>query len=429
MPKADSEKRLPDGTLIEFRSRTYGVKVVRVPYVATDGVVRYAEPWVVRKTVSKETQAFRLGTNQKSAEKLADEIAAFLSIPQNTMAQAVAKYNPRQEARGTATVGECLDAFEKALGIIGRRGAPVSDGTFKGYRSNVLKVLRRVQMYRDGKEWVPFMGMHHIDFSPWLKLSTDILTARLVQDYKLASVPSLEEADEEEVISARISCDSTLLNARAVFSKRALQYFAQVGMKLPELSSFLSEPSYNARRFFELLPPEVITTIMRESMSLRDENVDAYRAFILSMHCGLRAAEAKAFGLDWLRDEDRPMIYVRVRGEFNPKHGKGRRVALTRWVYDLLLELGPLQKADAAQEDLTTWLRARLPEGARIQKPIHELRKCWVSSKAKMEGLLAAAQQAGHSDPKVTQTHYGDNQMSDRLIPFWRLPPAQAINS
>ena len=78
--------------------------------------------------------------------------------------------------------------------------------------------------------------------------------------------------------------------------------------------------------------------------------------------------------------DDKPMLYVRRRGEFNPKHGKGRKVVLEKWVYATLEELGPVRQGDAL-EHLGTWIRGLLPADARITKPIHELRKCWVSAK------------------------------------------------
>jgi hypothetical protein len=49
--------------------------------------------------------------------------------------------------------------------------------------------------------------------------------------------------------------------------------------------------------------------------------------------------------------------------------------------------------------------------------------------KAKTEGLLAAQQQAGHKDANTTVEHYSDNMLSDRLIPLWKLPTAEALKT
>lgn len=426
MPMPDTFKRTQNDEVVEFRSRVYGARVFRKEYPRPGGTSHFARTWCLRKMVGRTLQVFPLGTDMRTAEKLADEITAFLSIPSHTMDMAVAKYNPRRKAKGIATIGECLAAFEGALAIIGRRGAAVSVSSFKGYRSFLLTLVRKALAYRDGETWESFRGQSNVDFSPWLNRSTEILSARLVMDFKLASVPSTEDADEEEIQTAKISADTTLRNARAIFGERATAYFRDLGLVLPDLTGFMKEPDFGAKRFFELLPSEVIICLHRASLALRSENLDAYRAFLLCAHCGLRAGEAMAFVPEWLRMDDKPMLYVRRRGEFNPKHGKGRKVVLEKWVYATLEELGPVRHGDAL-EHLGTWIRGILPADARITKPIHELRKCWVSAKAKTEGLLAAAQQAGHSDPKVTQTHYGDNQMADRLIPFWQKPVEEAL--
>ena len=422
MPQKDSLKNDADGKAVEFRTARYGVLVYRKVYPRSDGAERPARNWIMRRTISGKTAVFSLGVDQRSAEKKADEIAAFCSIPQNTLAQAVATYNPRQKERGLATIGDCLDTYERARAIIGRRGGAIGESTWKGYRSFLLKLVRRTVAYRDGEKWVPFNGQHHIDFTPWTKLSTDILTAKFVMDFKLATIAVDADGepitDEEEIQTAKISADTTLRNARAIFAEKALKYFGEVGMKLPDLNGFMKEPDFGAKKYFELLGADVIVGFMRQSLALRASDPEAYKVFLLCMHCGLRAGEAAAFSPDWIQNEDRMMLYVRVKGEFSPKRGKGRKVAIAPWVAAALNEAGPVRGQEPFDR-LTAWVRGQLPEGSRIEKPLHELRKCWVSYKAKTEGLLAASQQAGHSDPKVTSTHYADNMLADRLVPFW----------
>lgn len=420
MPAPDSQKRTEDGAIVEFRTRIHNARVFRQAYDRSSGDKEYAKSWILKKSVAKEAGAFRLGYDMRTAEKLADEICAFLSIPTNTVAMAVERYNPRRMARGIATIGECLDAFEGARAIIGRRGRAVGVNTMKIYRIGLLKLVRHGLAHRDNEEIEDIRGRRRFDYSPWLNQSTTVLTSRLINDFKLSAVAA-SGGDEEEMLSSKITADSSIQCARAIFSPRAQKYFRELGMKLPDLKSFLEEPNFGAKKYFELLSPSVIEKIMRDALELCASDPQAYKAFLLCAHCGLRAGEAVSFSPEWLRMEDQPVLGVRIRGEFNPKGGKGRKVLIEPWV------MAELQKGGVtdleAFERLTQWLRDRIPVEARVFKPLHELRKCWVSVKAKTEGLLAASQQAGHSDPKVTQTHYGDNKMPDRLLSFWQENP------
>lgn len=428
MPAQSSIEKLPNGEVVRFKTSRFGLAVARQKN--GDGI--YSKNFHYTKMVGGRVVRFPVGYSVRDAERLAEEIAGFLSDPRNTLDMAISRYNPRRTSRHNevATFEEVLTAYENALGVIGRKGQAVSKNTFKGYKSSLLTILRRVEAYRKGKEFESFMGKREIDFGPWLKMTVDVLTPKFVWDLKLASMPpppeGEEEPDEDEALTAKISCDSMLRCARAIFGKQAMRYYKEAKLNVPNISEFLSEPGFSAKKYFQLLPPNVIVEIMRQSIALRVADVDAFRAYLLTTHCGLRRGEALAFKPSWLREEDRPMLYVTAKGTFNPKHGHGRKVAIEKWVFDTLTELGPVQSADSLTR-LNEWVKGIIPKEHSVGKPIHELRKLWVSQKAKFEGILAAAQQAGHNDPRTTSTHYADNMMPDKLLPLWKEPTEAAI--
>lgn len=419
-------------TDLRFCTKKLGLSIFKKQFTARDGSLQHSQSWYWTKMVAGQVATFPLGYNKREAEKLAEEIASFISIPTNTLDMAEARYNPRKAARANkvATFTDILEAYGNALPIIGRKGKAVSASTFKGYRSFLATMLRKVEAFREGKEFKSFFGQNNVDYSPWFDQPIDLLTAKFVMDFKLCSMPPApegeDEPDEEEALVAKISADTALRCARALFSKQALRYYREVKLNLPDLSGFMAEPDFGAKKYFQILPPEVIVNIVRASIALRDSDEDAYRAYLLTMHCGLRRGEAEAFKLSWMRDEDRPTLYVTVRGKFNPKHGHGRRVIIETWVADALKQLGPVRDA-ASLDRLNDWVKGLIPKEHGVGKPLHELRKCWVSCKAKTDGIHAAATQAGHKDVKVTTTHYADNQMPDRLIALWKEPTAAAI--
>jgi hypothetical protein len=228
-----------------FRTAKLGVLVYQQRYKDRHGAEVYARPWYMRKTVCGTTAVFPLGLKKRTAEKIAEEIAAFLSIPSNTLDQALAKYNPRAKARAekVTTIGECIECYGKALRVVGRRGASVSQNTFEGYKSCMRTFLRRVDCYRNGVEFESFNGRHNVDYSKWLNLPTSFLTAKAVMDFKMATVPvDTEDADEEEILAGKITADTTIRGARSLFSKQALRYYGQVGLRVGDLTEFHAEP-------------------------------------------------------------------------------------------------------------------------------------------------------------------------------------------
>lgn len=421
--------KLPDGTVIRFKTKKLCVSVFRQRF-GEESNVRYTRPFYYSKMIAGKAARFPVGTDKARAERLAEEIHSFLSIPTNTIEMAVAAYNPRKNTRATktATFRDVIDMYEGALGTIGRNGQSVSKDTFKKYKNFMISFIRKVKAHRSGKPFVSMKGQKDIDYSQWLDLSTDFLTAGAVMDFKNASVPGPEEEDEELILTAKITANTILRHARALFGAQAMRYYKSQKLTLADITGFMEEPDFQAKKYFEILPPDVIFSIMRASITLRIDDLDAYRAFLLCMHCGLRRSEAIAFRPSWLRKEDRHLLYVTVNGMFSPKFGRGRKVAIEQWVAETLEELGQVEDEEALFR-LKNWIEALIPEANSVNKAVHEMRKCFISMKAKTEGLLAAQQQAGHKDANTTVEHYSDNMLSDRLIPLWKLPTDQAIKT
>lgn len=426
---------LSDGTVIRFRTKKLKI-VVRRQRSGTAPDFKYTKPFYYMKKLMGKPYRFPVGNNKATAERIAEEICSFLSVPSHTIEMARAKYNPRLAERllKFATFRDCIDLFEKNLGTIGRKGQSVSYESFKKYKNFMIAFIRKVQAHRGGKPFVSMKGQQNIDYSEWLDVSTDFLTASAVMDFKTESLPDDDDAEEDDIVSAKISADSNLRQARSLFGAQAMRVYKMKGLILPDITEFMKEPDFGAQKYFQLLPFDVVTRIMRESLDLRAKDLEAYRVFLLGIMCGLRASEAKAFNLTWLRLEDKPVIHISANGTFKPKHGHGRKVFIEEWVDHTIRDLAKghatgqaFVKDGDAFDRLNTWLHARIPKEFTVKKPTHELRKLWFSYKVKADGLLAAANEGGHKDVKVTQKHYASNEMPKWMHPFWTMPTEEAV--
>jgi integrase len=418
------------GEIVRFITHRMGVTIARPEYAKG----QFASRFYYAKMINGQLARFPLSHVPADAQRLADEIAAFLSSPTNTLDDAKRKFNPRALERKSefSTIGDVLEYHLQHWKIL-----EIGQNTGVGYHQSMLVLLRQVDAFRKGTEFENWSGrrkgMDELK-APWLARSTTVLTEQLASDYQRAMVPPDLE-DEEEELSQKITCDSTLRCARAIFSKEALRiYRASHAIKLPDLTEFLSVSLFNAKKYFELPDPAVIRKVFAAAPLFKASDLNAYRAFLVCVQAGLRKSEAAHLRMDWLHQEETPALHIHADGAFKPKHGHGRKVFLDPWVSAEMAEIAApgqffiegtdTERTEEVFSRLNVWLRGL---GIEANKPTHELRKLWFSQKTKREGVLAAAKQGGHKDVKITQSFYADCAMPADIIPFWQEPTLAAL--
>jgi integrase len=418
--------------IIRAKTSQLGVTIARQQYGAGTGK-QWSKRFYFSKMVNGELARFPLSPVAKDAEKTADRIAAFLMDPTKTILDAKRQFNPRALARpgNFSTVGDLLEFHRENRKILG-----ISESTANGYRHCTLVVLRHVDAWRKGREFESWAGRRVDDElrRPWLERSLCEINERLALDYQRLMLP-LDLEDEEEELTQKITCDTNLRGVRSVFSREAMKLYTRSdSLVLPDISGFLSVGLFNAKKYFVLPDVSVIRRLFFAAPALKQDDVNAYRAFLVCVQAGMRKSEAANFRMDWLREEDSPAIIIHEDGKFKPKHGHGRKVLLDGWVASEMRELAGDRKyyLDGTDTERTDDVFARLNQwlrkcGVDSTKPTHELRKLWFSQKSKRDGLDAAAEQGGHSDPKITTSFYSSSLMPDTVIPFWEEPTVAAL--
>jgi integrase len=347
-------------------------------------------------------------------------------VPGNSLEAAQAKFNPRALTRpgNFSSIGEVIDLYKAE-----RVALDVKEETAKRYYGCLINILRRVHAWRKGVQISSLSGVRgseKTEWPKWTKLSLTVLDERLLEDYKkLMLEGDGEELDEEEALTAKVTTDSNIRQARSLFGEDAMRLYNKRHLALPDLSGFMGVSLFNAKKYFELAPAAVVRRIFLESAALKSTNLSAYRVLFAAVHCGMRRAEIAALQMPWLEDEDPPTIKLRERGEFKPKHGHGRTIEVEQWVAAELRAIAAsparymeedANRRDLACRQLVEWLQAR---GIEAPKPLHELRKLWGCYIAKSKGLLAAQKMLGHHDANTTSKFYADNRLAADLIPFW----------
>lgn len=406
----------------KVKTKRFGLTVYQIAR-KKGGKVKYTRSWYFKPQKDGIRTQFPLGADKETACQLADEIYIFLSHPENTMEATIKKYGPKKATKATyPTIGQYVALFERH-----RKSLEVNPKSFENYRYMLRYICKRVLAFRAGKPYESQSG-RKVDYRDVDGLRVDWLDVSVIQDIKAAFLEDTE--DEEEELTAKISCNSMIRAARALFNEQAMDLYKQ-NFRVPvdAIQSFNSvKPFKKAQKYFQLLPYSTIRRILIDSEELMLSRRSVYLAFILGIHAGLRRGEIAHAKLDWFQvSPNRVQILVNTSGGFNPKHGTGRTINVERFLYDRITALVDPEAPYILPGDysaryesvfiaLNEWLRSC---GVNVPKPTHELRKLWISAKVKIEGLLAAQQQAGHRDPKVTSQHYADNQMDEALIPYW----------
>ena len=181
-------------------------------------------------------------------------------------------------------------------------------------------------------------------------------------------------------------------------------------------------------------PPKYVSTVkagdlMRAAKTeLATSQPESYKAFLLALGAGLRAAEID--NLQWHHvDPVANTIRIETTATFETKTESSEREVFvdagliaeleqfrtappTSYVLKSKREAKPgaavaSYRAESTFDDLKKWLRAN---GIGAHKPIHTLRKEFGSLVTQSADIFTASRQLGHASIALTATYYAENR-------------------
>ena len=253
-----------------------------------------------------------------------------------------------------------------------------------------------------------------------------ILTPEAIQSWRIRYVKQAGESAGRQR-SARISCNSTIRQARALFSRKMMKFVS--GVTHPDPLPFTGAEFYprESMRYQSKLQPAVLLESARKQLSESDP--EAFKVLLVALGAGLRRGEIDR--LLWrqvdfaagvihvetteaggLKTEDSagdvPIdlamtsllrgFRAKARGQYVIEEGTGI-TASRPW--------GQRYRCEDVFYRLTQWLRKNGLEGS---KPLHTLRKEAGSIIATKAGIHAASRFLRHADIQVTAMHYADHK-------------------
>jgi integrase len=364
-------------------------------------------------------EEFNLGVSNKSvAAHNAREIYEFLKV--NGWDATMATYKAvetRAEQRGVRTVGEFIQAIEETT--------PARNRTTTEYIRRFRQIVAEIfGIEGDSSKYDYRSGGREDRLQKIDSLPLEELTPASVQAWRVAYLNRAAK-DPAAQRAARISINSTLRQARSLFSPKRLGF-----IQLPEgyqspFSGVKLEPRQSTRYRSAFDVGNLIGAAQRE---LAGDDPEAYKVFLLALFCGLRRGEIDRLewsAFDWadqklhieitehlaLKSGDSvgavdldPQVtkifgafHSQSTGSFVIESPRSSRVGTTYLAY----RCGHIFKR------LSGWLKG---QGVPAAKPLHTLRKEYGSQICDRHGIFMASRALRHSDVSVTAAHYVDKR-------------------
>lgn len=289
-----------------------GNRIYRQGYTRS-GKKIHAENYSFRIKRLGKAHYFNLGDSKRDAEKLADEIAAFLAVKSNTVDDAIARFAPdkverRAETKASVpTVGEFISRYVARTSHL--RPTTVRDNCTALRRITAFVIgLPKNKKKLNGKQQERWRGK--VDSA-----SLDAITTDLIESFRQDLIAKAGR-DNLKRGRAITTTNFYIRAAGSMFSKKLLKSYS--GFSLPSPSPFheagsLTEPPH---RYVSKI--DISALIKAAESELKEEYPDSYTAFLLSLYCGMRRAEIDL--LTWEQiDLTKDHIWIRSTEHFTPK--------------------------------------------------------------------------------------------------------------
>jgi integrase len=379
----------------------------------------YSKSWYMRAQVNGHRSWFKLGIDLKKATAKACEIANSLGAGGITAQLGFQQSKVKQPKTTVATLGELIDGIELSTGVFELAKAT----TVHEYLCSLKLVVRQVAEWKLGRK---------LQTAEILDLPSSCLSPALVRDFRNLRVKGIPEGPASK--TARLTANGHLRNAQAVVTPGVIDHLRDGGMNIPDLMPFRSSPLFKNLRTVYVLPPDEI--VMRIAKAIRDElptlaNPLFYLTTLLALHAGLRRKEIVNAKWSWFGSAGQPEIKVREGEGFTPKGDNGRKVRITRWLYDEIHKYKTVESeyilpgasrwlVNHELHGLVDWLHLK---GITEEKAIHALRKLFGAFLAGYYDLTIAQRQLGHSTPLITNDFYaGIEHFNYALAKIWEAP-------
>jgi len=283
--------------------------------------------------------------------------------------------------------------------------------------------------------------LRHAGYSQVDRLSTQVLTRELAERH-IAEAVRQAGNDFQMQTRARVSACSSVNQAKSIFTKWAVSYYAN-RINLPPTVETFRQAGRGAKRPKYVIPPQALREkTMAAAVELKNaDQVDLFAVFLLCHDLGMRSGEAVAAQWSWFESCEvdgrlcREIVIKRRADWKGPKNQVEHRVPIhdTTWA-DLTLcreqfaQTSDYQQAgfvlpgstknlrtELIERRFSCWMRTLGWDRRTYPKAAHELRKLAGSKWYTEAGLEWAAAWLG-DNPQTVYHYYADTMQQHAPI-------------
>ena len=353
-----------------------------------------------RQTINGQNYLESLGLKADETKATRAKAAQMIKIKQRAVETQNWEdlYKTRQKSP-FCDIGHVLEHFRMYAAASGMR-----PDTAAGYQGGLRVILRAAR------------GIQHIESA-----STAELTANLIHDYETAAIKEVDVNDPVALKRRRNTIHSTVRQARALFSRRAMMRYKH--LTLPDLEGFLTAGCVSPDHSWTPPPPDLVAATKAKAQHLQITRPDLYTVWLLAYGLGMRAAEIANARWSWIEEiNGAPAMNIIARPDewSGPKGAPGHvpmGEKLTAWLMhtkrpdDIYILKGESywQRYDFVTREFADWMRDLGWLGTRYTHCAHELRRLrgseWWSDPS--IGPAVCSAWLRHKSITVTQAHYG----------------------
>ena len=333
---------------------------------------------------------------------------------------AIEKWKPAMQRKlkptRIATVGEFLVAVSTA--------STIKPKTLEGYAKAFRMTVAQIAGIKSGKERFDYRtGGHRRWLDAVHAVGLERVTPASVQKWKAAFLRHAK-ADPLSQKTARVSANSFIRNAKALFSPKLLALVSDLNLPTPLPFEGITSEKVGSLRYRSTMQAETLLLSARRELTATEP--EQYKIFILALLAGLRRNEIDK--LMWRSvDFARGVIRIEATEFFQPKsEDSAGDVEVDPEVLDVLRAFKKSAKGEFVIESstaprlgvtfnhyraeksfkrLNVWLRSK---GVTGRAPLHVLRKEFGSLMNDKFGIHAASRALRHSRLEVTSAFYVD---------------------
>lgn len=426
----------------EVRYSRHGVTIWRIRSKGYIGL-----QWHFRVQLNGIRGVFRLGYDRSKAHKMAREISQKAKAkvplielyreynPQSSMVEKLEKdahsSDSKVEVRDTPlakaekseiTIQEIVKAY--------REGALSPSIEYKPSTARVnINQLRKVMRLGLGMSFPKGTSIEQMD-AKLFQLPISALTADMVVKFKdtmLGLGVDYDEIDEIERLNRSGSANSTLRQAKSLFSKQAREAYRRAKLSVPIPREFMDSGFLSVADYQYTLPPfDLIQKLSGKLAQLKESNIDQYLILMLGLFVGLRPGETKHLLKEKIQYSGYWKVVIDVTKYYKPKGYHERAIKIPSELGKHLLELcqghdsqfvlsgNKTYRAKDLFDEINPDLRNNFfPD---VKKPCYELRKLYASASNVALGIDITHNRMGHKDRSTTDKNYIDRDAPQELV-------------